>query len=60
MVWVSQGWYEFCSLPYPTKIKLSPPDVEALLTLPDRYTGIVIMAIFFMLFYLLQNQWNSC
>ena len=40
VVWVSQGWYEFCSLPYATKIRLSQPDVEALNTLPDHYTGI--------------------
>jgi hypothetical protein len=39
VMWISQGWHEFCSLPFATKIKLSPPDVEALLSIPGRYTG---------------------
>ena len=39
VTWVSQGWYEFCSLPYSMKIRLNAPDMEALYALPDHYTG---------------------
>lgn len=39
VVWASQGWFEFCSLPYSMKKRLNAPDEEALENLPRTYTG---------------------